>query len=146
MRKIIFSIITSLMFYSVYSNAMDIDCSNARGASAKEICTHDFFKKDDNSESKAYLDSFNLPSIQYCNDLMSKVKDTNGTAPKCVPVIKKGMNLTEASGLVGLSSDLSSRHIFYYMTITPGQLNGQYSYIKNELDNLIRLMRLRSIG
>ncbi|EPC3488008.1 hypothetical protein ACRZCU_000098 [Citrobacter freundii] len=100
----------------------------------------------ESNEHEKFVESFSLPSIRYCEDLMRKVRETYGKAPRCVPVIQQGINTTEISGVVGLSDDLSGRNIYYYMNILPGQLNGDYSYSERELSSLITLMKYQNKG
>ncbi|ARF49846.1 hypothetical protein [Pantoea stewartii] len=98
------------------------------------------------TEHESFANSFNSPSIQYCEDLMRKVRESYGKAPRCIPVIQKGMNVTESSGVVGLSDELTGKNIYYYMNILPGQLNGDYSYSERELSTLITMIKFQGKG
>jgi hypothetical protein len=93
-----------------------------------------------------FLKSFTLPAITYCQDLMVKVRNSYGKAPLCVPILKDSNNLTQTSGLVGLSDNQTPAGIYFYMTIIPGQVLGEYSYNENELHTLISLIKMQNKG
>jgi len=98
------------------------------------------------ADKKAFLKSFNLPAIMYCQDLMERVRSTYGKAPLCVPIIKNSLNITKSSGLIGLSDDQTPSGIYFYMNIIPGQLSGDYSYDENELSTLISILKMQNKG
>lgn len=98
------------------------------------------------AEHEMFTQSFNLPAIQYCEDLMSKVRETYGRAPHCVPVILKGSNHTKKHGVVGLSDDSSAKGIYHYLTILPAQFNGEYLYNAREINTLISVMKFKGKG
>lgn len=91
--------------------------------------------------------TFAVDNLDYCRDLMNQVRETYGKAPLCVPVSdKNGKDVTAISGLVGLSDDMTPSHSYFYMTIRPDQLNGQYSYSQDELRQLITLVLMENKG
>lgn len=87
------------------------------------------------------------PPLDYCRDLMIQVRNTYGKAPLCVPVKDNaGNDITEFSNMVGLSDDLDPKHAYFFMNITPAQLDGRYSYNEGELNQLIALIRMQNKG
>lgn len=91
--------------------------------------------------------AFASDNLDYCRDLMVQVRNTFGKSPFCVPVIdKNGTNMTEISGLVGMSDDMDPNHAYFFMSIIPGQLKGNYSYSEVELNSLIALIQYQGRG
>ncbi|WP_336241989.1 hypothetical protein [Enterobacter cloacae] len=107
-----------------------------------EIDPHDEEKK-----SEVFDTALNSLPIQNCRDLMNKVRKTYGRAPLCLPTISNnGTDITSLSGMVGLSDDMNPKNVYFSISIQSGQLQDQYSYNEDELDQLVSLMKLQGKG
>ncbi|GEM_PF-4522815 len=136
-------------FFMTDNRVFDFDVSvsiTQQGTPNIDAITISENKEASNNNKEEFLNSFGLPSIKYCEDLMKKARIEYGKAPLCVPVIKKGQNLTKFSGLVGLSDEITGKNIYYFMTITPNSIGNEYTYDPRELSSLISFIKYQNKG
>lgn len=81
-----------------------------------------------------------------CQDLMNKIRQQYGRAPICMKVTDPGgQSLTNLSGLVGLSDDMTN--FWYEMRITTNIADPtSYRYSESDLDNVVAMIQYSHRG